>query len=323
MKTRYLALTTALTLAAAPLLAADAASRHPSGSGSSGGSSHGSSSSASSSASASSSSSHHEPSSSGARRGGSHYGGHYRGHGGVRIYGGYVSGWGAYPFYDYYDGYYGPYFGGYYGWRGPYVGYGYAYDGDYGSLRIMVDPDDTEVYVDGYYAGEVDSFDGIFQRLHVRPGHHEIALKRPGFRTHRVRVYVPVGGTLRIRYKMERGTGMDSAEGVIGAPESAESYAPPPREAQREEAQQREEAPSATRAGELHLIVKPADAAVYVDGAFRGNAEDVAELELPPGKHRVEVVRPGYVTFEKDIALGPGQTVEQRAELARTSRGEP
>jgi hypothetical protein len=332
MNTRYLALTTVLTLAAAPLLAADASSRHPSGSGSSGGSSSGSSrgdsSSARSSASASSSSSHHESSSSGARRGDSRSDGRHRGHDGVRVYGGY--GWGGYPYYGYYGdyyggyygGYYGPSYGGYYGWRGPYVGYGYAHDGNYGSLRVMVEPDDTEVYVDGYYAGEVDSFDGIFQRLHVKSGRHEIALKRAGFRTHRVRVYVPVGGTLHIRYKMERGTGVDPTEGVVGAPEPAESYAPPTRETQREEAQESEEAPSATRAGELHLIVKPADAAVYVDGAFRGNADDVAELGLPPGKHRIEVVRPGYVTFERDIVLGPGQTVEQRAELARSGNAQ-
>jgi hypothetical protein len=313
MNKGHWALTAALTLAAAPLLADGASSRHPSGSSSS---HEGTSSQSSSHEGASSSEGRHDSGEGhrGDSRSGHRDDHHYRGHGGVRVYGGFGAYWGSYPYYGYYDGYYGPYSGGYYGWRAPYSGYGYAYDANYGSLRIMVDPDDTEVYVDGYYAGEVDSFDGIFQRLHVRPGRHELALKRAGFRTHRVRLYVPAGGTLQVRYKMERGTGVDPREDVAGSPDSVEREEPQPREMRRPET---EEPVSPTRAGELHLIVKPADAAVYVDGAFRGNAEDVADLDVPPGKHRVEVVRPGYVTFEKDVVVGPGQTVEQRVELAR------
>jgi len=330
MNKGHLALTAALTLAAAPLLADGASGRHPSGSSSSHGSSGSSSGRSSSSAhdgGSSRSSSHAGASSSegrhdsgGSRRGDSHYDHRGRGNDRVRVYGGFGAYWG-YPYYGYYDGYYGgyygPYYGGYYGGRAPYYGYGYVNDGNYGSLRIMVEPDDTEVYVDGYYAGEVDSFDGIFQRLHVRPGRHELALKRAGFRTHRVRLYAPAGGTLQIRYRMERGTGVDPTEGVIGVPESAGSDDPQPPQARRDEAPAPEEAPSATRGGELNLIVKPADAAVYVDGVFRGNADDVAGLDVTPGKHRVEVVRPGYVTFERDVVVGPGQTVDQRVELAR------
>jgi hypothetical protein len=323
MNTKHLALTAVLTLAAAPLLADGASSRHPSGSGSSGHSSSGSSgrsSSGSSSGSWTSSSSHHESSSREGRRGdsrGDRRGDrHYRGRSSVRVYGSIGAYWG-YPYYGYYDGYYGPYYGGYYGWRAPYSGYRHVYDGNYGSLRIMVEPDDTEVYVDGYYAGQVDSFDGVFQRLHVRPGRHEIALKRAGFRTHRIRLYVPVGGTLKVRYTMEHGTGVDPREDVVGSPLGAGMDEPQAAAAPRSEPDEPDEAPSATRLGELRLLVKPADAAVYVDGIFRGNAEDVAELDIPPGKHRVDVVRPGYVTFKKDVVVGPGQAVEQRVELAR------
>ena len=35
----------------------------------------------------------------------------------------------------------------------------------YGDVRLMVRPRDAAVYVDGYYAGVVDDFDGVFQRL--------------------------------------------------------------------------------------------------------------------------------------------------------------
>ena len=46
-----------------------------------------------------------------------------------------------------------------------------AYD-THASIRLLVEPREAEVYVDGYYAGVVDDFDGIFQRLRVTPGRH-------------------------------------------------------------------------------------------------------------------------------------------------------
>src|SRR5262245_39277009 len=44
------------------------------------------------------------------------------------------------------------------------------------SVRLEVKPRDAEVFVDGYSAGHADDFDGVFQRLRLRPGSHEITL---------------------------------------------------------------------------------------------------------------------------------------------------
>ena len=51
---------------------------------------------------------------------------------------------------------------------------------DSGSLRVIVDPEKTRVYVDGYYAGIADDFDGIFQRLYraARPPRHQPQARR-------------------------------------------------------------------------------------------------------------------------------------------------
>ena len=112
--------------------------------------------------------------------------------------------------------YYRPYFYGASFWYGSYgyppffwypysysaVGYGYGrFDGD-GSLRVQVMPRDTEVYIDNYYAGTVDDFDGMFQRLHVDAGAHDITLYREGYRTVRQRIYIQPTGTFRLRYNM-------------------------------------------------------------------------------------------------------------------------
>jgi len=87
--------------------------------------------------------------------------------------------------YFYYDPYlwgpgYAPYYDPYY--SGGYYG-GYDSGGGYatGELRIDVRPRDAQVYVDGYYAGVVDDFDGVFQSLKLEEGPHTLRIVAPGF----------------------------------------------------------------------------------------------------------------------------------------------
>jgi hypothetical protein len=86
--------------------------------------------------------------------------------------------WGGLGFGGYY-GYYDP------GWYDPYPpvyagGGGYVYDG---KLRLKVKPREAAVYVDGYYAGRVDDFDGVFQRLKIDAGPHRIEIRLDGYET--------------------------------------------------------------------------------------------------------------------------------------------
>ncbi len=237
--------------------------------------------------------------------GGTYYGGPY--------YGGYYpyQRWSYYPYYGWYDGYYY----GYYGWPAPYVRVSHQYET--GSLRIQIEPEDTEVFVDGYYAGRVDDFNGIFQRLYLRPGRHELTFKKPGFRTHRVRLYAAAGHTLRIRYEMVPGSGAPS-ESVIGAP--AQEEAAEDTDAL-DEPSPDEGVPSgaATDAepGRVELSVEPADASVYVDGAFHSQGGRRVSLGLAPGPHRIEVVRPGFRSFEQSVRVEEGRTIRLTIELVR------
>jgi hypothetical protein len=103
------------------------------------------------------------------------------GYGGYGGYGGGYGGYGAYPggYGGYYGGYYDPWYGGYpdYGQTG---GYSQTFDDD-GSLKLKLKPRNAEVYVDGYFVGVVDDFDGIFQRLRLESGPHRIEVKAPGY----------------------------------------------------------------------------------------------------------------------------------------------
>jgi hypothetical protein len=85
-----------------------------------------------------------------------------------------------------------------------YPRYYYDYDSypTHASIRLLVEPSDAEVYVDDYYAGVVDDFDGVFQRLHLTPGAHEITLRLGGYQTWSAEVYAEPGRTLRVHHDM-------------------------------------------------------------------------------------------------------------------------
>ena len=104
--------------------------------------------------------------------------------------------------------YYGPggHFSVYFGWGNGYL-YGAPWTGPvygyvapsapasgrpvyYGDVRLLVQPRNAEVYVDGYYAGIVDDFDGTFQRLTIEAGPHHIELTAQGAEPRFFDVYV-------------------------------------------------------------------------------------------------------------------------------------
>ncbi|MGE3507390.1 MAG: hypothetical protein AB7N65_00725 [Vicinamibacterales bacterium] len=97
-------------------------------------------------------------------------------------------GWGSgYRFGQWYDGRV-------YGYVPPIVAYGAARY--YGDVRLRVRPRFAEVYVDGYYAGIVDDFDGVFQRLTLEMGRHEIEIAAPGYESRVYEIFVDAARTI-------------------------------------------------------------------------------------------------------------------------------
>jgi hypothetical protein len=92
-------------------------------------------------------------------------------------YGAFGLGYFYYDPYRWYPGAYSTYAGpGYY--QNPY-GYGF----DIGELRLQVSPRHAQVFIDGYYAGTVDDYDGAFQSLKLGSGPYSIQIAAPGYDT--------------------------------------------------------------------------------------------------------------------------------------------
>jgi hypothetical protein len=123
-----------------------------------------------------------------------------------------------YPHYYYYPRYAYPYgygaFGLGYFYYDPYAwapvatihydgsAYGYGYGNPTGALRLQVQPRDAEVYVDGYYAGMVDEFDGTYQSLRLEEGEYHIEIVAAGYETIAFDVKIQPGRTINYRGDM-------------------------------------------------------------------------------------------------------------------------
>jgi hypothetical protein len=107
---------------------------------------------------------------------------------------------------------YDPYmYGG--GYSPGYGGYGYDSYGSYGtsqrygetgSLRLKVKPSNAQVYIDGYYVGVIDSYDGAFQKLGIEAGPHRVELRAEGYETVQFEVIVVPGETITYKGEMKR-----------------------------------------------------------------------------------------------------------------------
>jgi PEGA domain-containing protein len=231
-------------------------------------------------------------------------------------------GWG-YPSYGY-----GAYGYPYYGYPYAYQYYGGFYDPS-SSVRLQVTPREAEVYVDGYFAGMVDNFDGTFQRLRVAPGDHELQLFMPGHRSFSQKVYLQPGATFRVRHTMEPlAAGEAEPTRPVATPRSSsvrpEPYGrpdrpnsrgpqrPPPNASQRN-------GNAESGFGSVALRVQPGDAAITIDGEpWQGAADqDPLVVQLGAGTHTVEIRKDGYRTYIQDVIVRRGETTPLNVSLTR------
>jgi len=246
----------------------------------------------------------------------------------------YWGGWG-YPWYPY-PYYYGPYgdpFG--YGY-GP---WGYRYYDNYASVRVQASPRDAQVYVDGYFVGIVDDFDGVLQRLRVPPGGHEITLHLNGYRNAAEKLYLQPHSTYRLRTRLEPLAGgapqepppapnpdavksqeYDRPGGEREPAQQAEPPGPPSRRwPARQQAEERQ-AGRESRFGTLTIRVQPADAEVLVDGTpWRGGADEdgAIAIQVPAGTHRIEIRRDGFASFVTELDVRAGAATPLNVMLQR------
>ena len=211
------------------------------------------------------------------------------------------------------------------------------------SVRLEVKPKQAEVYVDGYYAGIVDDFDGVFQRLHVPPGEHDLTLYLDGYRTTAQKIYLEPDKTFRVKYTMERLGPNEPAEPRPAPPPEAMPRPMPPGAVQPGEPRPMpparrgpmprtppppQNAPNmpppqaggAAAYGTLAIRVQPTDAEILIDGQpWHGPAsndrDSALRVDVAEGRHSVEIRKSGYVGYVTEVQVRRGETTPLNVSL--------
>jgi len=222
----------------------------------------------------------------------------------------------------FYDPFFGPY-----PWWGP-GAYGYPYFpiyDDRAQVRLLVTPKEAAVYVDGYYAGTVDDFDGFAQSLPLSPGGHDIAVYLDGYRTVHQKLFLTHGTSYKVRYTMVAAGAGEQSE----APPVAPPVPPPPPGSAVLPRGGGPSAPSLDPAaqaasaavsgfGTLVLRVQPNDADVLIDGEKWAPSEPGERLsvQVSAGAHHIVIQKSGYRTFTSDITVQAGTSTPLNVSLS-------
>jgi hypothetical protein len=179
---------------------------------------------------------------------------------------------------------------------------------EYGLLRVFVQPENTEVFVDGEYRGVAHQL--VNTALSLNPGEHNIELRHDGFSSY-FDVYVSPGSTtffgkdLTVEGQSQEYS-QHPGEQRPQYPSEPSQY---PSERSQYPAEQRvsqEVCPPGAKVGLVELAIEPLHARVFVDDAELGDAKNLSEagIVLPEGDHVIRMEAPGYEPQEREIQVG-------------------
>lgn len=228
--------------------------------------------------------------------------------------------------------FYDPFFGPYPWWSPAAYPYGYfpAYYPVSVDIRLQVKPKNAAVYVDGYYAGVVDDFDGFFQRLRIPPGEHDLTLYLEGYRTIHQHVNLSPRSGYKARYVLLPLPAGETSEkpqapppvptpppGSYALPRTPFRGTPPPGAVMPPPATPGAVTPlpptpfppSGASAGTIVVQVQPTGAEVLIDGE-RWTSSDTERLvvQVSAGRHHLEIRKSGYRPLSTDINVRGGAT---------------
>jgi hypothetical protein len=194
------------------------------------------------------------------------------------------------------------------------VPFGMDWDSPAVRVVLIVEPEDAQVLVNGKWIGEAYEFSTRDAAIRLASRNNEIVIKRKGYIEEVVDLYDYEGSTLNVRMKLRRDkdyrdTGDKTASRPPRPPE-------PPRVTEKIESKKADkeipevEAPIEDLNGDepvaVTLEISPDEASIYLNGKFWGIAPPsgrIENLRLKPGKYTIEVVKPGYKTYRKELNL--------------------
>jgi hypothetical protein len=190
------------------------------------------------------------------------------------------------------------------------------WDWDYSEYRVIlkVEPDDAQVLLNGKWIGEAYEFSTNNSALRLSSRNNELVIKKEGYVEEAIDLYEYNTRKIIIRLKLLKD------KDYTGPPKSRKpAKKVTPEEAERKpEYKAKTEAPKelppeppdltkeSVKAIDVILEIQPEEASIYLNGKFWGIAPPggkIENLRLEPGKYTLEVAKPGYQDYKKELEV--------------------
>jgi hypothetical protein len=201
------------------------------------------------------------------------------------------------------------------------IPYDWEWDSPVIRVRLLVQPDDADVLLNGKWIGEAYEFSTFETAIRLASRNNEIIVKKEGYVEEAVNLYEYSSKniTVRLRLSIDKDyTGPVQEKKPVKKPGAA-SKKPEykaktdaePKPPQDLEEKGRE---IAVEPVEVVLEILPEESSIYLNGKFWGISpknEKIENLRLIPGKYTLEVVKPGYRSYKKELDIK-----DQKVELS-------
>lgn len=165
----------------------------------------------------------------------------------------------------------------------------------YLTVRLDIDPDDAEVFLDGRLIGEAYEFADSDSAIRLSSHNHSLTFRRSGYYETVVDLDEYRGRRIVLVQKL-RALPASSASRVI----------PPKTELPAAVAAAEDKAETATGRFALILNVQPAEATIYIDNRFWGISPadgQIGRISFTEPEIRIDVLKPGCKPVHKTVKL--------------------
>lgn len=195
--------------------------------------------------------------------------------------------------------------------------------GEYRSVRVIlkVEPDDARVLLNGRYIGEAYEFSTADSALRLSSRNNEVVIKKEGYIEELVDLheYSSRNITVRLTLRKEKGFARETKETEKEKPQPK----PVPRTVKEKEidkALDEEEKIEKFKLIKIIIEIEPEESSIYLNGKFWGISPakgKIENLRLKPGKYTLEIVKPGYKLYKKELNLADQEEITLSIKLIK------
>jgi hypothetical protein len=190
------------------------------------------------------------------------------------------------------------------------------WDWDYSEYRVIlkVEPDDAQVLLNGKWIGEAYEFSNNNSALRLSSRNNELVIKKEGYVEEAIDLHEYSTRKIVIRLKLLKDkdyTGPVKPRTPVKKVTPKEAERKPGYKAETEPEldlppEPQEESMPEVKPIDVILEIQPQEASIYLNGKFWGIAPregKIENLRLEPGKYTLEVAKPGYQDYKKEIEV--------------------